>query len=289
MLERVARPLRGLADGLAGAMDAIYRVLGRPGKFLQDFLNGAWLGHSLHAVLVDVVVGAATAALLLDLLRVVFGVGGLEDATTWVLGLAWLSGLGAIVTGLTDYKDTTPSSQQRDLAAMHGVVNLAGTGAFVYSFGLRLNGAHDAAFWGLLVGYLVIAFGAYVGGHVVFKYGYMVNYNAFPKVRRVKDFTAVMPAAELAESTPTKATVGTTAVVLVRRGEVVHALRDTCSHAGGPLSDGPLRGDGIECPWHASVFALADGRVRHGPASTAQPVYEARISEGQVEVRGPVT
>jgi nitrite reductase/ring-hydroxylating ferredoxin subunit/uncharacterized membrane protein len=287
MLERAARPLRGLADGIATATDAIYRVLGRPGKFLQDFLNGVWLGHSLHAVAVDVVIGAATAAVLLDVLRVVFGVEGLTEATTWVVGLAWLAALGSILTGLTDYKDTTPSSQQRDVAALHGIVNFAGTGGFAYSYMSRLNGAHDAAFWGLLVGYLVIGFGGYVGGHIVFKHGYTVNYNAFAKGRRAKDFTAVLPAADLAEATPTKAMLGDTAVVLVRRGDVVHALRDTCSHAGGPLSKGTLRGEGIECPWHFSVFRLADGRVVHGPATSRQPAYEARITEGQVELRGP--
>jgi nitrite reductase/ring-hydroxylating ferredoxin subunit/uncharacterized membrane protein len=287
MLERAARPLRGLADGIATAMDAIYRVLGRPGKFLQDFLNGVWLGHSLHAVAVDVVIGAATAAVLLDVLRVVFGVEGLTEATTSIVGLAWLAALGSILTGLTDYKDTTPSSRQRDVAALHGIVNFAGTGGFAYSYMSRLNGAHDAAFWGLLVGYLVIGFGGYVGGHIVFKHGYSVNYNAFAKGRRAKEFTAVLPAADLAEATPTKAMLGGTAVVLVRRGDVVHALRDTCSHAGGPLSEGTLRGEGIECPWHFSVFRLADGRVVHGPATSRQPAYEARISEGQVELRGP--
>ena len=86
MLERMARPLRGLWNGIASGTNGVYRALGRPGRLLQDFLNGSWLGHSLHAVLVDVVVGGATAALLLDILRVFFGVDGLETATTWVLG-----------------------------------------------------------------------------------------------------------------------------------------------------------------------------------------------------------
>ena len=289
MLERLARPLRGLVDGIAGAMDAFYRVLGRPGKLLQDLLNGSWLGHSLHATLTDVVIGSATAALLLDVLRVVFAVEGLETATTWVMGLAWLAGVGSIVTGLTDFKDSTPSSSLRDVAGLHGIVNFVGTGGFAYSFLSRLNGAHDAAFWGLLVGYVVISVGSFVGGHVVFKYGYMVNYNAFTKKKRVKEFTPVLAASDLAEATPTKASLGSIGIVLVRRGDVVHALRDSCSHAGGPLAEGTLRGDAIECPWHFSVFRLSDGAVRHGPASTAQPAYEARINAGQVEVRGPRT
>jgi nitrite reductase/ring-hydroxylating ferredoxin subunit/uncharacterized membrane protein len=287
MIERMARPLRGFGNGVAGLMDAIFRVLGRPGRLLQDFLNGSWLGHSLHAVLVDVVIGAATAALLLDLLRVVFAVEGLETATTWVVGLAWLSGVGAIVTGLTDFKDTAPGSAERDSAILHGLVNIVATAAFLVSLVMRLGGGHDAGFWILLIGYLIVSVGGYIGGHIVFKYGYMVNHNAFSRGKRAKEFTPVMPLAELPEETPTKATFGSAAVMLVRRGDVVHALKETCSHAGGPLSQGTLKGDTIECPWHRSVFRTADGSVVHGPASSRQVSYRARINGDQVEIQGP--
>jgi nitrite reductase/ring-hydroxylating ferredoxin subunit len=151
----------------------------------------------------------------------------------------------------------------------------------------RMNGNHDLAFWVLLVGYGIISVGSYIGGHVVFKYGYMVNHNAFSRGKRAKEFTAILAAAELPEETPTKATYGATALVLVRRGDVVHALKDTCSHAGGPLSQGELDGDTISCPWHGSVFRLSDGAVKHGPAGTRQVTYRARISGDQVEVQGP--
>ncbi len=287
MLERVARPLAGLWNGISVAVDVSYRVLGRPGKLLQDFLNGVWLGHSLHAVLVDVVVGGATAALLLDVLRVFFAVDGLETATTWVLALALLSGIGAIFSGLTDYKDTL-KGDEKNLAGLHGTINLVAIGFFAVSLLQRLGGGHDAAFWVLLAGYGVVSVGSYIGGHVVFKYGYMVNRNAFAKGKRAKEFTAVLPAADLPPDTPTKASLGATTLVLVRRGDVVHALKETCSHAGGPLSEGRLTGDGIQCPWHFSVFRLADGSVRHGPAATRQVAYAARINADQVEVQGPI-
>jgi nitrite reductase/ring-hydroxylating ferredoxin subunit/uncharacterized membrane protein len=287
MLERMARPLRGLSNGIASVMGAVYRPLGGPGRLLQDFLNGSWLGHSLHAVLVDVVIGGATAVLLLDILRAFFGVDGLETAGTWVLGLAWLSALGAILTGLTDYKDTAPSSSERDVAGLHGLVNIVATVLFTVSLVLRLGASHDAAFWWLLTGYLVVSFGGYVGGHVVFKYGYMVNHNAFNRGKRAREFTPVMAAIDLPEATPTKVAFGTTSVMLVRRGDLVHALKETCSHAGGPLSKGELRDETITCPWHFSTFRLADGSVVHGPASSRQVSYRARINEGQVELQGP--
>jgi uncharacterized membrane protein len=247
MIERMARPLRGLSNGIASAVDGTYGVLGRPGKYLQDFLNGSWLGHSLHAVLVDVVIGAATAALLLDLLRVFFGIDDLEVATTWVIGLAALSALGAIVTGLTDYKDTAPNSSERDITGFHGLINIVATVFFAVSFFLRLGDGHDAAFWVLLIGYLVVSVGGYIGGHVVFKYGYMVNHNAFSRPKRAKEFTAVAPIADVADGVPTKVMFGSTGLVVVRRGDVVHALVERCSHAGGPLSEGELKDDTITC------------------------------------------
>lgn len=287
MLERTARPLRGLSNGIAGATRAVFGALGTPGRYLQDLLNGVWLGHSLHAVLVDVVVGAATAALLLDLLRVIFGVEGLETATTWVIGLAWLSGVGAIFTGLADFKDTAPDSATRDITGLHGVMNIVGLGGFAFSTIQRLNGDHDVAFWGLLIGYAIISVGAYIGGHVVYKYGYAINVNAFSRGKRAADFTPVLPVAELPEGTPTKASFGATAVMLVRRGDVVHALKNTCSHAGGPLAEGKLGDDTIECPWHGSVFRLGDGSVVHGPATSRQVSYRARINGDQVELQGP--
>jgi nitrite reductase/ring-hydroxylating ferredoxin subunit/uncharacterized membrane protein len=287
MLERMALPLRGLSNGIASAVDGFYRVLGRPGKLLQDLLNGSWLGHSLHAVLVDVVIGAATAAVLLDILRVFFAVDGLETATTWVVGLATLSALGAILSGLTDYKDTNPSSSERDVTGLHGLINIVATVFFAVSLFTRLGGGHDLGFWLLVIGYLVVSVGGYIGGHVVFKYGYMVNHNAFARGTRATEFTPVIAAADVPEETPTKVSMGATSIMLVRRGDVVHALKETCSHAGGPLSKGELKADTITCPWHFSTFNITDGSVVHGPASSRQVSYRARINDGQVELQGP--
>ena len=287
MLERAARPLVGLWNGIAAVSNWFYRALGSPGKLLQDFLNGSWLGHSLHPVLTDVVVGGATMVVFLDILRVFFNVDSLEDATTWALGLTVLAGVGTILTGLTDFKDTA-TGDERNVTGMHGVINIIAVVIFFISLLQRFGGAHDAAFWVALLAYLVISVGAYIGGHVVFKYGYMVNHNAFARGRRAKDFTAIMPAADLPDATPTKATYGATTLVVVRRGDVVYALKETCSHAGGPLAEGKLVGDNIECPWHFSQFRLSEGAVRHGPATSRQVAYRARISGGQVEIQGPI-
>jgi nitrite reductase/ring-hydroxylating ferredoxin subunit/uncharacterized membrane protein len=287
MIEGLARPLAGLWNGIAAVSRGFYRLLGGPGKLLQDFANGSWLGHALHPVLTDVVIGGATMAVFLDILRVFFSVDGMETATAWTVGLTTVAGVGAILTGLTDFKDTA-TGDERNVAGLHGLVNIVAVLIFAVSLLQRAGGSPDGAFWTFLVGYLVISTGSYIGGHVVFKYGYMVNRNAFARGKKAAEFTPVMPADGLADATPTRASLGATNLVVVRRGDVVFALKETCSHAGGPLSEGTLDGDSIICPWHHSTFRLSNGAVRHGPASTRQVAYRARINAGQVEVQGPI-
>jgi nitrite reductase/ring-hydroxylating ferredoxin subunit len=41
----------------------------------------------------------------------------------------------------------------------------------------------------------------------------------------------------------------------------------------------------VQCPWHASIFRFEDGGIERGPATAEQPVLEARINEGKVELR----
>jgi nitrite reductase/ring-hydroxylating ferredoxin subunit len=215
------------------------------------------------------------------------GVADMRVALLWVLGLTCLSALSAIVTGLTDFKDTA-TGDERHVVGLHGFINITATAILIGAF-LALLAEADALAGGLIVaGFGVIGVGGFIGGHVVFKYGYMVNANAFARGKRAREFTPILASADLPEETPTKAMLGTTALVVVRRGDVVFALKETCSHAGGPLAQGKLVGDTIVCPWHGSAFRLGDGAVRHGPAATRQVTYQARISGDQVEVQGPI-
>jgi nitrite reductase/ring-hydroxylating ferredoxin subunit/uncharacterized membrane protein len=287
MLERAGAPFRGFGDWLARVVDGFYRLLGGPGKWLQDFVNGSWLGHALHPVLTDVVIGGATVLALFDLVALLLGTQELDTASLVTVGLVALAALGAVATGLTDFKDTH-TGDERNVVVLHGLINIVATTAYAASFFVRWGGAHDPGRWLSIVGVLILLVGGYIGGHVVFKYGYMVNRNAFAKGQKAKEFTPLIAAADVQENTPTKVMLGPTALVVVRRGDIVHALKATCSHAGGPLDQGELVGDTIVCPWHFSAFRLADGAVRHGPATSRQVTYRTRVSELQIEVQGPI-
>lgn len=287
MLERLGAPFGRFGDWVARLMDGFYRVLGRPGKWLQDFLNGSWLGHPTHPVVTDIVVGGATVVVVFDLAAMLFGATDLDTAALLAVAITALSALSAVVTGLTDFKDTA-KGDERNVAILHGLINIVATVAYIVSFALRLGAGDDLGRWFSLGGALILAVGGYIGGHLVFKYGSMVNRNAFAKGQRAKEFTPIIAAADVPESTPTKVMLGSTALVVVRRGDLVYALKASCSHAGGPLDKGTLDGDTIVCPWHGSAFRLRDGAVRHGPATSRQVTYRTRVADLQVEVSGPI-
>ena len=101
-------------------------------------------------------------------------------------------------------------------------------------------------------------------------------------------FVAVLPESQLADNKPTRAIHDGVPILLVRRGERLFAMAETCSHFSGPLSEGKMLGDSIVCPYHASRFALEDGRVLDGPAVHPQPCLEIRARNGQIEVRKPL-
>ncbi len=280
---------------MARVVDGVYRVLGRPGKWLQDFVNGSWLGHPVHPVATDVVLGGAAIVFVFDVAAMLFGVVGLDSAALLAVAVTSLAALSAVATGLTDFKDTH-TGDERNIAFVHGLINVVATLVYLSSLVVRAAATMDSPTapsvelgrWLSLIGVAFLVVGGYVGGHLVFKYGYMVNRNAFAKGQRAKQFTPVIAAADVPESTPTKVMLGSTALVVVRRGDVVHALKNTCSHAGGPLDEGELVGDTIVCPWHSSAFRLTDGAVRHGPATTRQVTYRARVNDLQIEVEGPI-
>jgi 3-phenylpropionate/trans-cinnamate dioxygenase ferredoxin subunit len=89
---------------------------------------------------------------------------------------------------------------------------------------------------------------------------------------------------ELDDGKPFGVEVGDLAIVLVRQGDEVHALRDECSHAALSLSEGELTGKGLECWLHGSCFDLRTGQPSAPPATEPVAVFPVTITEGRVYV-----
>lgn len=67
-------------------------------------------------------------------------------------------------------------------------------------------------------------------------------------------------------------------IALVRDGEAVYAIRDECSHASIPLSEGDVEGCEIECWLHGSRFDLRTGKPLNMPATEPVPTFPTQIT-----------
>jgi 3-phenylpropionate/trans-cinnamate dioxygenase ferredoxin subunit len=74
-----------------------------------------------------------------------------------------------------------------------------------------------------------------------------------------------------------------------RHGEALFAVKDECTHAEFPLSEGTLYPNGeLECCWHGARFDCRSGEVRRGPAEEPLVRYEVEEREGAIWARRAV-
>lgn len=98
--------------------------------------------------------------------------------------------------------------------------------------------------------------------------------------------TVVCPLTQLAPNSATRFDVEGRAVAVVRIGDDVYAIGDTCSHANVSLSEGELwcNEKEIECWKHGSTFSLITGEPQTLPATQPVPVYAATVVDGMIEI-----
>ncbi|MGH8128165.1 MAG: FAD-dependent oxidoreductase [Gammaproteobacteria bacterium] len=98
------------------------------------------------------------------------------------------------------------------------------------------------------------------------------------------NFTAGVPVSDLDEGEPLLGHVGEDGVILVRRGEDVHAVSAKCTHYGGPLAKGLVVGDTVRCPYHHACFSLRNGEVLNAPGMAPLPCWEVERAGDTVRV-----
>jgi nitrite reductase/ring-hydroxylating ferredoxin subunit/uncharacterized membrane protein len=271
-----------LGDPLQAAVSNLFSTTGPAGRAVKNFLHGTWLGHPLHPVLTDVPLGAWTAALALDALEMISGRKEFGPGADAAVAVGLAGAVGAAVTGVTDWSATDGRARKVGLA--HGLLNASAALLYTTSLLMRRRKESRRAGQGFaMIGYAVSSAAAYLGGHLVF--GEQIGVDHAKTQELPKEWRAVLAESGLREGEMKKADAEGVPVLLVRREGKIHALAHTCSHEGGPLSEGKLEGDVVQCPWHGSRFSICDGSVVDGPATSPQPCFEARVRDGQIEVR----
>lgn len=150
-----ASALDPLTSALAPAAAAL---VGSPAR--RDALQGRWLGHSLHPLLVMVPLGSWTAVSLLD------AVGGddLRPAARLLTGFGILGALPSAVTGLAEYADA--NQRDRRTAAVHAVANSVGLACYARSWWLRRRGEHARGARLAAAGLGATSVGGFLGTHL---------------------------------------------------------------------------------------------------------------------------
>lgn len=279
LVRRLLRRLEGLTalDPLAERLAAAVSRATGPTP-VKNATTGSWLGHPLHPLLTDLPVGAWTGASLLDLLGGRPARGGADALVAF--GVA--ASVPTIATGAADWADYNDDRVRR-VGLVHALANSVGVTLQVASLAARRTGHRGAGTALSLASLGAVAAGGYLGGHLAYGLASGVDRTAFDQAP-----TSWHDAVEedvLADGRPHLAHAGAVDVVVVRSADSVHALANTCTHMGGPLAEGEVVDGCIRCPWHASTFRLHDGSVARGPASAPQPVYDARVVAGRVQVR----
>ena len=268
--------LDGAALKLAGAVSNAVPV-GVP----RDALSGTWLGHALHPLLTDVVIGSFLSATLLDLL----GGHDANRASERLIEVGLVTAAPTVASGLTDWAMTVYGDRRtRPVGLVHASANLTASALYAASLAARRRGVPGRARLLGLAGAAALSVGGHLGGHLSLTRGVGVNQTAFDEGPR--DWTTV-DTGVLEDGKPASGMAGDTPVLLLRHDGHLHALHDRCSHRGCLLSAGQVEGESVTCPCHGSRFGLRDGSIEQGPATARQPVFETRESDGRIEVRLP--
>lgn len=100
----------------------------------------------------------------------------------------------------------------------------------------------------------------------------------------MSEFVRACAFTELKDGGAISVVLGGDEIAIVLSGGEVYAIRDWCSHAAVPLSEGEVDGRTIECWLHGSCFDLRTGKPTSMPATVPVPVYPVKIEGDDVLV-----
>jgi hypothetical protein len=123
-------------------------------------LRGDWLGHAVHPLLTDVVIGTWTSATLLDL----FGGRDTSAAAQRLIGTGLLAAGPTAWTGWAEWSEA--GSRDKRVGLVHAVTNGLAIGTYTASWIARQRGRHGTGARLALAGAAVSGVGAYLGGHL---------------------------------------------------------------------------------------------------------------------------
>jgi nitrite reductase/ring-hydroxylating ferredoxin subunit len=101
------------------------------------------------------------------------------------------------------------------------------------------------------------------------------------------DFTKVAVVNEIASGQAKLVEVGGHKIALFNIDGTFYAIADTCTHQGGPLSEGAVEGSEVTCPWHGARFDIRTGAALGPPATKGVRTYAVKVEGSDIKVAIP--
>ncbi len=73
-------------------------------------------------------------------------------------------------------------------------------------------------------------------------------------------------------------------VVLANVDGEIYAFAGECTHRGGPLGDGVLEGDEVECPFHQGRFNVKTGEAVEEPPTEPIQKFQVQVEGDDIKV-----
>jgi len=97
-------------------------------------------------------------------------------------------------------------------------------------------------------------------------------------------FVSVAKTSDTAPGTISVHQVNGTRIALCNVNGRFYAIDDVCTHDGGPLDQGELEGDLVECPRHGAKFDVTNGKAVVLPAVRPVQTYPVEVQGDDVLV-----
>jgi 3-phenylpropionate/trans-cinnamate dioxygenase ferredoxin subunit len=103
-------------------------------------------------------------------------------------------------------------------------------------------------------------------------------------MKAVAEWIKVAQVGDLADGQAKVFEVEAQRVAICRVGQQYFAIQDLCTHDNGPLGEGELVGDLIECPRHGARFNVKSGEPVTLPAVVPVKTFPVKVTGKEVYV-----
>jgi nitrite reductase/ring-hydroxylating ferredoxin subunit/uncharacterized membrane protein len=260
-------------------------------------------GHPIHPMLVVFPLAFWLGSLVADVVYIWLGNPFFYNLSWYLIAAGIVGAVAAAIPGTIDYfHSVTPYSGCKPIGRRHGIINASIT--VLYALNLWWRAQPEAGvgseWWcalaASLVGVAALSYSGWLGGDLVYNCevgrrqtqvgGQPTIYG--PRLRgEPGEFVEIARSDELGVGQVKHVTVNGAWIGLARTDRGYFAFDEICTHKGGPLCDGVLMDETIQCPWHGSRFDIRTGEVKAGPARARIHTFEIRVGDDRISVKAP--